>query len=168
MRRLTEAQLISFQAEARATSKLNHPVILQLLDFGPTESGIPYIVLEYFPGQTLEQYIDAFGYLDLVASWQVGLDLASALDHAHKAGVLHRDVTPSNILVSCSEKDELELQVRLIDFGLAAIKLQTTSVVVQGKTIAGTPAYMSPDTALGRSYDARSEFIHSVAYCSSV
>jgi Serine/threonine protein kinase len=65
LHRLTAEQLVAFQNEARATSKLHHPAILQLLDFGPTDSGIPYMVLEYFNSITLGDYIDSHGPLEV-------------------------------------------------------------------------------------------------------
>src|SRR5262249_6333224 len=137
LRKLTNEQLISFQTEARANSKLNHPSILTLIDFGPTESGAPYMVLEYFDGFTLDEIIREHGPLSLPLVKHVFERIASALTAAHQMGIFHRDLKPSNILIEKTEK--IEPEVKLIDFGVAQIKRETEpQLVVQGHTIAGT------------------------------
>ena len=87
---LDRDQLIQFQDEARATSKLYHTNIIDILDFGATDSGIPYMVLEYFPGITLECHLKEVGYLD----WQVAAgilkEVCIALDYAHGRRIFHR------------------------------------------------------------------------------
>lgn len=155
LHQLTAEQLINFQTEARATSKLNHPGILSLIDFGPTESGTPYMVLEYFPGMTLEHYLNEHGVLSPDEFSHVFEQISSALSNAHANGIFHRDLKPSNILVRF-EGDKL--QVKLIDFGVAKVKQETMpTITMQGNTLAGTPAYMAPDMVQGGRFDARSE-----------
>src|SRR5262249_30984498 len=92
LNQLTSEQLISFQTEARANSKLSHPAILTLLDFGPTESGAPYMVLEYFNGITLDRYIQKRGPLSLALLKHVIERITSALIVAHQMGIFHRDL----------------------------------------------------------------------------
>lgn len=166
LRQLNGEQLIAFQSEARANSKLNHQAIITLLDFGPTPGGTPYMVLAYFKGVTLEEFLRKHGALPTNMFKQVFEQITSALTHAHSKGIFHRDLKPSNILIGRGETNErittestaTNLQVKLIDFGVARIKEDTAPTLsAQGTTIAGTPAYMPPDSVLGKSYDARSE-----------
>lgn len=157
LRQLTAEQLVSFQAEARANSKLNHPAILTLLDFGPTESGSPYMVLEYFESITLADYLEKQGPLSVIDAIHVFERVTSALATAHEQGIFHRDLKPSNILISTKLSNEPP-EIRLIDFGVAEIQRNTMpTITVEGQNLAGTPSYMAPDTFLGRAYDARSE-----------
>ncbi|MGD9680630.1 MAG: protein kinase [Candidatus Obscuribacterales bacterium] len=153
--RLTGEQLVSFQKEAIATSRLSHPNIISILDFGVTSAGSPYMVLEYFSGMSLERYLEQFGALDLLTMRSVFMKLACALGYAHSQGIFHRDLKPSNILIRDSDEG---LDVKLIDFGVATVKESSGFVTeYQSRTLAGTPAYMSPDTALGGVYDSQSE-----------
>jgi len=154
---LDKEQLIAFQNEARATSRLNHPAILKLLDFGPTESGAPYMVLEYFDGTSLADWIKEHGLLSARATVEIFGQIVSALSLAHTQGIFHRDLKPTNILVTAKTSSQLE--VKLIDFGIAAIRQSTNESIAltQGDTIAGTPAYMPPDVLKGKKFDRRSE-----------
>ncbi len=155
LRMLTGEQLIQFQAEARILCKLSHPNIVSLLDFGITDSHAPYMVLEYFEAITLQEYLDRNAPLNLTQFVSVSSKICEALARAHAIGIYHRDVKPSNILVAASS--DAEFDVRLIDFGTAGLKENRDLTVAQGFTIAGTPAYMSPDMAAGKSFDPRSE-----------
>ena len=153
---LTSSELIQFQEEARATSKLNHPNIIDILDFGSTEAGSPYMVLEYFPGITLSALIKKHEHLSWEQTKAVIQEVSSGLSYAHKQKIFHRDITPANILIA--EPEDSSIQVRLIDFGVAKVSELTGFVTeYQGKTIAGTPYYMSPDVAKGYTYSAASE-----------
>ncbi len=156
LRAVTAEQLVNFQLEAKATSQLKHPSVVGIMDFGCTASGAPYMVLEYARGINLEQYIHTHGPLPWEQALSVFVAVADALGAAHKRGIFHRDLKSSNILIISSSNYEQE--VRLIDFGVAAIKhLTQEPTIVQGHTIVGTPAYMPPDQAKGFPYDARSE-----------
>ncbi len=156
LRQLTEDQLIGFQMEARATSSLQHTSIVKVLDFGVTKSGAPFMVMDYVPGINLADQIRNVGPMPWYAALEMAIQLASALQYAHDSGIYHRDLKPSNILMVENSSDEL--QVRLIDFGVAKVKhLEGHSTLIQGVTVVGTPFYMSPDQLDGKSYDARSE-----------
>lgn len=155
---LDRDQLIQFQDEARATSKLNHTNIIDILDFGATDSGIPYMVLEYFPGITLESHLKAVGSLDWQSAVGILKEVCIALDYAHGRRIFHRDLTPSNILIRFPDKDDDEVDVRLIDFGVAKVSEMSGFVTeYQGMTLAGTPDYMSPDVVNGLEYTEASE-----------
>lgn len=156
LRQLNKEQLIAIQTEARATSSLIHPLILKTLDFGPTESGSPYMVMEYFNGIPLNQWIEKHGLFEPLQTKVIFERIASALSKAHQLGIFHRDLKPSNILISVDSTGNIDL--KLIDFGVAIVKQETApSLTVQGQTLAGTPAYMPPDIVLGKTYDERSE-----------
>lgn len=153
---LNPEQLIAFQQEAKSTSKLKHPNIVEILDFGSTPEGAPYMVLEWFDGQSLKDYIIKNGNLSSVRTLQIFSKITEALQHAHEQSIFHRDLKPSNILISKDLEDNPE--VLLIDLGVAYVKEQSLEpTLFQGKTIVGTPYYMSPDLGLGKKYDERSE-----------
>lgn len=151
---LEAAQAVSFQDEARATARLNHPNIVTVLDFGVTDSGIPYMVMDYVPGISLEQHLQESGPLEEAEAARVFSCIARALSYAHKQKIFHRDLKPSNIILPAEDS----LEVRLIDFGIAKVKEESGMLTIyQEKTLAGTPKYMSPDPMRGDVYDARSE-----------
>lgn len=151
---LEPGQLISFQDEARATSRLEHPGIVNILDFGVTAGSAPYMVLEYVDGISLERYLEENGPLSWSRAVSIFAPIMEALDYAHGHGVFHRDLKPSNILLGAEREDD----VRIIDFGVARVKEETQEpTIFQGRTVAGTPGYMSPDQVLGHEYRAPSE-----------
>lgn len=154
---LTASQLIAFQEEARTTSRLHHPNIIQVLDFGPTDSGVPYMVLEYMDqAASLEQFITANGPIDLEMAATIFQKVCSALEHAHEHHVFHRDLKPSNMLLADTASGAFD--VKLIDFGVAKVKYENQEpTIVQGRTIVGTPAYMPPELVNGADYNADSE-----------
>ncbi len=156
LRSVTAEQLVSFQKEAKATSQLNHPFVIKVLDFGGTQDGAPYMVMEYFKGISLSDRIKEAGPIAEPTAARILQKVADALFYAHSKGIMHRDLKSSNILVLGDESGELD--VRLIDFGIARLKHMTQEpTIIDGKTIAGTPEYMSPDQVHGFAYDERSE-----------
>ncbi|MCS6994889.1 MAG: serine/threonine protein kinase, partial [Anaerolineales bacterium] len=136
-----------FEREAKALAKLSHPNIVKVHDFGEYE-GQPYLVMEYLPGGTLK------ARLGKPMPWQEALRLllpvARALDYAHEQHILHRDVKPSNILLT--QKGE----PMLTDFGIAKIlDLEDGQTLTATGVGVGTPEYMSPEQGLGKPVDAR-------------
>ncbi len=154
-----------FQREARAAAALDHPHILRVFDVGggaPAEQGAdagpvnpPYIVLELVRGPSLDQIIAQMvarggpPLAEIVAA--CGVALCGALAHAHRAGVIHRDVKPGNVLVA--EGGRLVLG----DFGVARVADDDSSVITRTGALLGTPAFMSPEQATGAELDARSD-----------
>jgi serine/threonine protein kinase/TolB-like protein len=151
-----------FVQEARAASALNHPNIITIHDV-VNDNGIDLIVMEYVSGQTLGKLIGPKG-LPLKDALTYAVQIADALAKAHFAGIIHRDLKPSNIMVTDTGL------VKVLDFGLAKMvdqaqrgESRTAEPIGLEKTltlehkIAGTPAYMSPEQAGGRSVDARSD-----------
>jgi len=135
-----------FLREARAVGQLRHPGIVPLYDFGRLEDGGAYLVSAFVPGTTLARQLLA-GPLAARTAADLVARVADALDAAHRQGVVHRDVKPSNI-----QLDE-EGQPHLLDFGLARRQTADSTLTVDGK-ILGTPAYMAPEQARGQAHGA--------------
>ncbi len=147
-----------FRAEQQTLAMLDHPNIARVFDAGTTESGRPYFVMEFVEGAPITDYCDTHR-LSLDERLELFLQVCRAIQHAHQKGVLHRDVKPSNILVSGSDPAPLP---KIIDFGIAkAIRPPMTadSAVTEGGQLLGTPEYMSPEqTDLAcRDVDVRSD-----------
>lgn len=136
-----------FRREAQAVAALNHPNIVQIYDFGD-DKGFMYIVMEHVPGGTLHDKMGSRFTVEEVLR-HIG-PVADALEHAHNQGIIHRDVKPSNILIDESGKPILS------DFGLARM-LNQQSAQITGGSLYGTPEYMSPEQAMGRPVDAKSD-----------
>jgi len=153
---LTPESVISFQSEAKTASKLQHHGVISIKDFGIAPGGKPFMVMEYFPGKNLADLLVECGRLNEPETLQIAIAVCKALIYLHQDDVFHRDLKPSNILVHVDSNNQM--QVRLIDFGLSRTMLDVQSQTLSnGKTIAGTPGYMSPDQIDGKTYDARSE-----------
>ena len=136
-----------FGREAQAIARLNHPNILQVFDVGE-DKGFTYIVTEYVSGGTL---LDRLGSpYNLEDTLRILRPLAEALDYAHASGIVHRDIKPSNVLMN----DDAEPV--LADFGLSVAMEQMYHVTAPQEAI-GTPEYMSPEQAMGRDVDHRSD-----------
>ena len=150
-----------FEREARAASALNHPHICTLHDIGHHD-GVDYIVLEHLEGETLADRL-ANGPLSLDGVLRCGIEIAEALAAAHRAGILHRDLKPGNVMLTKSG-------AKLLDFGLSkrgsmerAPVLSVMQTATQAKpltsagTVMGTIQYMSPEQLEGKEADARSD-----------
>ena len=149
-RQHSEKFLKRFEREARALARLSHPNILKIFDYGEYQ-GLPYLVMEYIPGGTLAQKLTGKP-LPWLFSANLLARVARALETAHLQGVIHRDVKPSNILISSSREPLLS------DFGIAKLvegDEETVDLTGSGVGI-GTPQYMAPEQGLGHS-DARSD-----------
>lgn len=146
-----------FLREARAVSRLNHRNIATVYDMGETDDGRPYIVMELVSGQTLGDVLAGPG-LSVARSVEVIREVAGALEEAHSRNIIHRDVKPSNVIIS--DRDE----VKVLDFGLAkqldedGTKSRAFSEHTRSDVVIGTPLYLSPEQARGaKNVDARSD-----------
>lgn len=141
----TEA-LARFHREAEVTSRLGHPHLVNVIDFGTAESGEPYLVMEYLDGEDLDHRIRRDGRLSLEDAVEITKQVASALDAAHAEGVVHRDLKPANIfLVKVRGESDF---VKVLDFGVSKIKAARTKLT-RATAVIGTPEYMSPEQATG-------------------
>ncbi len=143
-----------FLHEARSASLLNHPNIVPIYSYGE-QDGLPYIVMPYMPGGTLAEYIRRRQQFSLVeVAWYLQ-QLTSALDYAHQQGCIHCDVKPANILI------DSEGHVLLSAFGIARLLQNEVPKndpdVDTADAVMGTPDYISPEQALGRALDGRSD-----------
>ncbi|TDI35006.1 MAG: hypothetical protein E2P02_28815 [Acidobacteria bacterium] len=137
-----------FVREARIVARLQHANIVTIHDIVATPNR-GFIIMEFIEGRTLESLSESEGRLPLAPAVKIVAQLASALDYAHEHNVVHRDVKPSNILVSSS------LNVWVADFGIAKSELSTNLTMAGG--VLGAPDYMSPEQAKGEDVDARSD-----------
>ncbi|MFI5308821.1 MAG: serine/threonine-protein kinase [Polyangiales bacterium] len=145
-----------FLREARAPSSIGHPGVVEVLDGGRDEDGSPYLVLELLEGETLGDALRA-GSLTPRLLGNVAFELLDALAAMHEAGFVHRDIKPDNVFLVPADADD-HPSVKLLDFGIASITTDSSSpsLTVAGSVL-GTPHYMSPEQALGRKVDARSD-----------
>jgi len=137
-----------FYREARTIAQLEHPNILPVYDFGE-QDGITYLVMRFLDGGTLQELMEK-QRLSLHQTVDILVQVCAALDYAHRKGVIHRDVKPSNVLI------DREGLVYLSDFGIAKV-LESASRLTQTGTALGTPAYMSPEQCMGTPIDKRSD-----------
>jgi CHASE2 domain-containing sensor protein/predicted Ser/Thr protein kinase len=137
-----------FFREAESAGRLNHPNIVAIYDAGE-EHDLAYIAMEFLKGKDLSKNTTADNLLPLEEVLDIGIQCAEALDYAHRMGVVHRDVKPSNMMY-----DRDTHTVKLTDFGIARI---TDSSKTRTGTVLGTPNYMSPEQALGDKVDGRSD-----------
>jgi serine/threonine-protein kinase len=137
--------------EARTAARLSHPNIVPLHAFGEVE-GMPYFVMGYVRGESLAARLRRDGRLPEEDARRILADLADALQHAHRQGVVHRDVKPDNVLL-----DDESGRALLTDFGVARALGGSETLTAAGKVV-GTPSYMSPEQAAGRAdLDGRSD-----------
>lgn len=147
-----------FQTEAKAAGALSHPNIVSVHDFGVTDGGTPYMVMDYVPGRTLHDVLSAKGQLSLETVIDIFIQTSDALAHAHGKGVFHRDIKPSNIVL-LQEESIGPGAIRILDFGIAKIasnSAQTQELTKTGMVI-GSPLYMSPEQSIGKKMDARTD-----------
>jgi len=142
---------IRFEAEARAVAKLRHSNIIEVYDVSGEDEAEKYIVVELSRGMTLRRLLGQYGEIPPEVAAALGIELASALAHAHAAGVIHRDLKPENVLVETDNG----VTVKLTDFGIAKI-LDAQGVTSTGQVL-GSPAHMAPEQIEGGEVDARAD-----------
>jgi len=140
-----------FLREARAANKINHEHIIDITDYGETDDGMVYLVMEFLDGVPLNEEI-ARGPMPVPRAYAVALQIAHALARAHELDVIHRDIKPDNIFLLRGYEGDF---VKILDFGLAHMKGELR--VTATGTIFGTPEYMSPEQARGAPLDPRTD-----------
>lgn len=139
-----------FSREAEAAAKMSHENIVNLLDVG-IEGDMRYIVMEYVDGMTLKEMIREEGHIHPDVALRMTLRILAAVDHAHRNGIVHRDIKPQNILVDRSGR------IKVADFGIARLKAsQTTKLALDGSAM-GSVHYLSPEQARGEVADEQSD-----------
>ncbi len=143
---------VRFQREVRAVARLNHGNIVQVYDFG-TEGDLAYIVMEFIQGKELKDYFDGAERFDLKTIFGLMTELLDALDFAHEAKIIHRDVKPANVMVDAGGR------AKLADFGVARFTEPEgdQAEATRAGTIVGTPSYMSPEQIQGQTLDRRTD-----------
>jgi serine/threonine-protein kinase len=145
--------------EARAANAIRHPNIIEILDSGMREDGVPYLVMELLEGESLGQRLRRAGALPLADAIAFTLQTASALGAAHKKGIVHRDLKPDNLFIVGVPNDEsgritgdaVAERMKVLDFGIAKLQMPQPgdSVKTRTGTLMGTPIYMSPEQCRG-------------------
>src|SRR6266508_3456174 len=137
-----------FRREAQSAAALNHPNVVSVFDTG-SDDGTHFIVMEYVKGKTLSQVIREDAPLMPERAAEITQGVAQALAFAHRAGIIHRDVKPGNIMLTANGS------VKVMDFGIA--RATTSESLTQTATVLGTATYFSPEQAQGSAVDARSD-----------
>jgi serine/threonine-protein kinase len=158
-----EPQLIDrLRIEAQALGRLSHPNVVSVVDFAKTEDGRPFFVMELLQGETLAETLRAHGALPVAVAVGCTLELLAALEATHGAGLVHRDVKPSNIFLAQQRDGSFEL--KLIDFGVTRVLPDAPagapaplSIPTTTGEVVGTPRYVSPEGATGAHVDARAD-----------
>jgi eukaryotic-like serine/threonine-protein kinase len=168
-----------FLHEARAATSINHPNIVEVLDFGPTADGRVYLAMELLDGSDLEKVLEREGRFSLHRSINIVSQIASALAAAHDKGIVHNDLKPANVMLLARqgrrdlirhdrmdddglprfvvEKEGTFDLVKLLDFGVARVQAPGSAAPVDGDPIYGTPQYMPPEAILRGAIDGRAD-----------
>ena len=144
-----------FEREARTTAMLEHPNAVHVYDFGTLADGSRFLVMEYIEGSTLRDILRANPTLPPGVAIDLVCQAAGAVSEAHARGIIHRDLKPENLMVRRDDSGRLVLKV--VDFGLAKILENTTSLLTNASEIMGTPKYMAPEQFQGTTVDSRAD-----------
>lgn len=148
------SRMQQFRVEARALAGLSHENLVKLHDFGVASDGRPFYAMELLEGESLESYLDHHKGMDCREAVQIGIQACRALEVAHGAGVVHRDIKPGNLFMT---RDSV---VKLLDFGIAEMKSDASkhqAPASRGLSILGTPEYLAPEQATNQPADERSD-----------
>ena len=137
-----------FLREARSSAQVRHENVVQVYEVG--EQPLPYIAMEFIPGETLQQRLDRTGPIDVVEVIRIGRQIAEGLAAAHATDLIHRDIKPANVMLEGGQ-----LRVKITDFGLA--RAADDASISQSGIIAGTPMYMAPEQTRGETLDQRAD-----------
>jgi CheY-like chemotaxis protein len=154
---MSDEMVSRFHLEAKAISKLDHPNIISVHDFGITEKRQPFMVMDYIAGTSLETAILERDYIPVAEALDYLIGLADGIAHAHDEAILHRDIKPANVMLKVMSDGRVV--PKLLDFGLAKVQqaghkpIHTTTI----HQVVGSPPYMSPEQVRGKPLDARSD-----------
>ena len=145
---------VRFLREAKAAGNLSHSNIVTIYDIGEFDNR-PYIVMELLEGTPLDRLMSSGRKFTIDETVAIGIQLATALDYAHRNGVVHRDIKPSNII--CSIPPDNKIKVKITDFGIAHVTDSDLTQQTETGAVLGTPYYISPEQVLGQKADGRSD-----------
>jgi eukaryotic-like serine/threonine-protein kinase len=138
-----------FLREARASAQVRHENVVQV--YAVEEQPLPYLAMEFIPGETLQQRLDRVGPLEVPEILRIGQQIALGLAAAHAMDLIHRDIKPANVLIETSP----QAHIKITDFGLA--RAADDATLSSSGAVVGTPMYMSPEQAKGESFDHRAD-----------
>ncbi len=172
---LVPAVRARFELEARCAAHLRTKYAVQVFDYGITEDGLPYIVMEYLEGQSLQQYVEAHGPLTFAETVTFVAEVAHALSQLHTSGTIHRDVKPDNVLFvddPDAPTNKPKRIAKVIDFGVAKVLAKAdaersgaTTLCTQQGIVVGTPNYMAPEMLQGLSEPSIDADLWALATC---
>ena len=149
--------LARFRREGISTCRVNHPNAVTVIDFGVTDNGVAYLVMELLEGKTLGESLKETGTLSPGRCLEILAPICSVLEEAHASGVVHRDIKPANIFLHGVRGEEI---VKVLDFGIAKLvgsaSDEHATMTMEG-TMLGTPAYMAPERVSNKPYDGRAD-----------
>lgn len=158
-----EATSRRFLAEAKAASRLNHPNLIGLKDYGVTSEGAAYMVMEFVQGESLEDYLKRRGKLEVNEALQIALGICDGLTEAHSKGLVHRDIKPANVILSCAAGADgqggINFQPKILDFGIARVSSadgRTQGLTATGEVF-GSPLYIAPEQSMSSKVDQRAD-----------
>lgn len=151
---LNDEDSIRFQQEGILSGRLKHENIVSVLDFGVTDTNVPYLIMEHLTGFSLKHMLSEEGKLDTLFAVQIFQQICRGMVSSHNQGVVHRDLKPGNIIMVPLEDESLA--AKIVDFGLARLISQDDRLTVAGSAI-GSPLYMSPEQGQGQAGDQRSD-----------
>ena len=153
---VSDADAISrFNREASNASRINHPNVASVYDFGETSDGLIYLAMEFIEGPSLTKVIEDSGSLPAIRAAEITRQAAEALSVAHDMGIVHRDLKPDNIMLA-KGRDGADI-VKVVDFGIAKAADGDGQKVTKTGLVVGTPEYMSPEQLAGDKLDGRSD-----------
>ena len=144
-----------FNREASNASRIDHPNVAAIYDFGETPDGLVYLAMQYVDGRTLTEIVDGEGALPPHRAAEITRQAAEGLHAAHGMGIVHRDLKPDNIMVT-RDREGLDC-VKVVDFGIAKESGSKSQKVTRTGIVVGTPEYMSPEQLSGEEVDGRSD-----------
>jgi CheY-like chemotaxis protein/tRNA A-37 threonylcarbamoyl transferase component Bud32 len=155
---LTEEVCRRFEREARVISRLEHPNVARVFDFGFTEHQQPYMVMEYIEGKALDTILKEQKFLPAEQAMDIVMQACDGMSHAHSAGIVHRDIKPGNLVLR--EAEPGTVIVKILDFGCARLKdpaLKKGPDLTQKGEVLGSPLYLCPEQIMGNKADERSD-----------
>ncbi len=149
-----EVNVKRIEREATGMGRLQHPNIATIIDFGISEEGQPFLVMELINGKSLKQLLKECKLLQPERAMKIMSQVADAMQYAHKNGFIHRDLKPDNIMLASEHKDDF---VKVLDFGIAKSTTEATINLTKAGDVVGSPLYMSPEQCTGKKLDLRSD-----------